>query len=352
MPPNMSVRIATPSPVSTRLTASMMSLRRCSTSSSGPMVTASICVCGPTTCSSAERNSTASRPCVTRTRPIMENSPRARGCAARKGGHHDHPKPECKGLSGNCGSCCIAVNAPATLRGRMGIERARDAVTLCRQACCGQTEVSVAGGNRRRRAPRKGIRAAATASRGSAIPADRRFGLVPAAGRRRPPRDRPPGRPPRPARRRPAGCRARAPRSGRPAPPPARTSSRPCAASSMGAVVADQPRERAAAPCCGGVEQRQRKPRFAASRTARGSARRGRRPARRRRGRSVRRRPSRRRQAHDEARAQHAGGSSGVGGAPVRFSAQMRPPWASTICLEIDRPRPEFWPKPWCGRSV
>src|SRR4051812_10640099 len=31
---------------------------------------------------------------------------------------------------------------------------------------------------------------------------------------------------------------------------------------------------------------------------------------------------------------------------PARFSAQMRPPCASMICLEIDRPRPEFWPKP------
>ena len=37
---------------------------------------------------------------------------------------------------------------------------------------------------------------------------------------------------------------------------------------------------------------------------------------------------------------------------PGRFSAQMRPPWASMICLEIDRPNPEFCPKPWCGRSV
>ena len=37
---------------------------------------------------------------------------------------------------------------------------------------------------------------------------------------------------------------------------------------------------------------------------------------------------------------------------PRRFSAQMRPPWASMICLEIDSPRPEFWPNPWCGRSV
>src|SRR5689334_10145492 len=67
VPPNMSVRIATPSPLSTRFTASMISRRRCSGSSSGPMVTASICCWGPTTCSRAERNSTASRPWVTST---------------------------------------------------------------------------------------------------------------------------------------------------------------------------------------------------------------------------------------------------------------------------------------------
>ena len=34
------------------------------------------------------------------------------------------------------------------------------------------------------------------------------------------------------------------------------------------------------------------------------------------------------------------------GSVTVRFSAQMRPPWASTICREMERPRPEFWPKP------
>ena len=33
------------------------------------------------------------------------------------------------------------------------------------------------------------------------------------------------------------------------------------------------------------------------------------------------------------------------------FSAQMTPPWASTICLEIDRPRPELLPKCVAGRS-
>src|SRR5262245_6240581 len=41
-----------------------------------------------------------------------------------------------------------------------------------------------------------------------------------------------------------------------------------------------------------------------------------------------------------------------AGEAWVRFSTQMRPPWASMICLEMDRPSPEFWPKAWCGRWV
>ena len=76
VPPNMSVRMATPSPVSTRLTASMMSLRHRSESSSAPIVTASICFCGPMTCSSAALNSSARRPWVTSTRPIIENSSR------------------------------------------------------------------------------------------------------------------------------------------------------------------------------------------------------------------------------------------------------------------------------------
>src|SRR3974390_2304573 len=87
VPPNMSVRMATPSPVSTRLTASRMFLRHCSTSSSGPMVTASIWRWGPTTCSSAERKSMARRPRGTTTRPISPNSPRALRCAARTGAH-------------------------------------------------------------------------------------------------------------------------------------------------------------------------------------------------------------------------------------------------------------------------
>ena len=37
-------------------------------------------------------------------------------------------------------------------------------------------------------------------------------------------------------------------------------------------------------------------------------------------------------------------GAAGLGSG--RFTAQIRPPCASTICREIDSPRPEFWPKP------
>ena len=44
---------------------------------------------------------------------------------------------------------------------------------------------------------------------------------------------------------------------------------------------------------------------------------------------------------------------SEVGSALVgrMFSAQITPPWASTICLEIDRPSPELLPKWLAGRS-
>src|SRR4051794_33633850 len=76
VPPNISVRMATPSPLSTRFTASIMSLRHRSESSSAPIVTASICFCGPMTCSSAALDSSARRPWVTSTRPIIGNSSR------------------------------------------------------------------------------------------------------------------------------------------------------------------------------------------------------------------------------------------------------------------------------------
>src|SRR5690606_5128753 len=71
VPPNMSVRMMTPAPVSARDTASTMSLRRFSISSSAPMQTVSKFCCGPTTCSTARRNSSARPPWVTRTIPIM-----------------------------------------------------------------------------------------------------------------------------------------------------------------------------------------------------------------------------------------------------------------------------------------
>src|SRR5437764_9983304 len=99
VPPNMSVRIATPSPLSTRLTASIMSLRQRSASSSAPIVTDSICFCGPITCSSAALNSSARRPWVTSTIPIIEDSSCRLGCTARKGHHVDHPRHRCKGGS-------------------------------------------------------------------------------------------------------------------------------------------------------------------------------------------------------------------------------------------------------------
>ena len=58
--PNISVRMMTPDPVSARATASTMSRRRCSMSSSAPIATVSKFCCSPTTCSTACRNSSAS----------------------------------------------------------------------------------------------------------------------------------------------------------------------------------------------------------------------------------------------------------------------------------------------------
>ena len=72
MPPNMSVRMTTPSPVSTRCTAATMSRRRCSMSSSGPIVIVSTCCLRTDDVLQAARNSVASRPCVTSTIPIID----------------------------------------------------------------------------------------------------------------------------------------------------------------------------------------------------------------------------------------------------------------------------------------
>jgi hypothetical protein len=51
-------------------------------------------------------------------------------------------------------------------------------------------------------------------------------------------------------------------------------------------------------------------------------------------------------------RAPRTRGSSVRPATVVRFSTRIVPPWASMICLEMDRPRPEFCPKPCSGRSV
>src|SRR5262245_15887134 len=90
VPPNMSVRRITPDPSPTASTAAMMSRRRCSMSSSGPMEIARMLGCRPTTCSVAATNSSANRPCVTRTRPIisppsrMARPPTARPSRSRR----------------------------------------------------------------------------------------------------------------------------------------------------------------------------------------------------------------------------------------------------------------------------
>jgi hypothetical protein len=53
------------------------------------------------------------------------------------------------------------------------------------------------------------------------------------------------------------------------------------------------------------------------------------------------------RQTDDEPRAQRLGHDVEIGGR--MFSAQITPPWASTICLEIARPRPEWLPNCFTG---
>ena len=74
VPPNMSVRTTTPAPSFTFSTLLSISLLHLSISSSGPMQTEAIFFWDPTTCSNALINSSASRPCVTSTRPIISSS--------------------------------------------------------------------------------------------------------------------------------------------------------------------------------------------------------------------------------------------------------------------------------------
>ena len=177
----------------------------------------------------------------------------------------------------------------------------------------------------------------------------------------RPRRGRRRGRRPRAARTAGGGCRARAPRSG------PRASRRPHQQAAMrgldvNAVVADEARERERSAFAG-ADQREREARLARSRRPRGSAPRARRRGPRRRGWSGNRHARAGRSLRSTAlhhiagrrttkRAPSTFGPSGPVATPMRFSARMRPPCASTIWREIERPRPEFWPKPWCGRSV
>src|SRR6185312_9825689 len=80
VPPNMSVRTITPSPVSQACACSRISPRRFSMSSSAPIQTTETHCCGPTTCSSAARNSRARLPWVTSTIPIIHPCPNYSPC--------------------------------------------------------------------------------------------------------------------------------------------------------------------------------------------------------------------------------------------------------------------------------
>src|SRR5690606_11433431 len=82
VPPNRSVRITAPPPLSTCLIALAISLRLASMSSWGPMQTVATSLCLPTTCSIAWTNSSANWPWVTRIMPIIW------GCSSRQGGSH------------------------------------------------------------------------------------------------------------------------------------------------------------------------------------------------------------------------------------------------------------------------
>ena len=103
VPPNMSVSTATPSPVSTRLIASMMSLRRCSTSSSGPMVTDFDLLLGADDV--FERGTELNGEPTVGNEDETDHEELLAGavlvCAARKGAHLDHPKCLGKALPAN-----------------------------------------------------------------------------------------------------------------------------------------------------------------------------------------------------------------------------------------------------------
>ena len=296
-------------------------------SSSGPIVIVSTCCCGPTTCSMAARNSIASRPCVTSTIPIIERLlQRAAGARSPhfvRCGEKCNPSitrvarcsvPSAAAESSACSrarSTRSASSGPARPSAGRSRPPASDIPLVAYRAACRAGRRH----NPRRAAPPR--RRRASASRRCRCPAPRRARRWPGAA---------------------------APRAGRPA-RRARTRSSPtrranaaarCAASTIRRASVDLPLPDGAADAA-----RRPRPRPRSWRGERPGGARSRRPPRAARDDGS---------AAPRKRAPTAAPRPGVG--PGRFSAQMRPRCASTIWREMDRPSPEFWPKPWSGRSV
>ncbi len=273
--------MATPSPLSTRLTASMMSLRRSSTSSSGPMVTASIWPLRTDDVLQG-RAELDSQPPVGHKHKTNHETPRGRV----PGAPHERVliltirSPSARGIFERyLSGCCIAV-AKAPCASRPALRVGDGATGNCIRSDVGSIKLSAPDRvpanlglvmvNRspirfRRRSrsdglesiavrlkvrsastPGKAARPDATASRGSLCHRfpDHCAWLLPAVARRPRPQDRPPSRPRRMAH---ASSRSRPTprdsRSGRPALRPAAPAAGRCGFE-MNPVVADQPRER------------------------------------------------------------------------------------------------------------
>ena len=112
----------------------------------------------------------------------------------------------------------------------------------------------------------------------------------------------------------------------------------------MDAIVGDQPREPQGSGARG-FKEFERKPGFSGS----GRSADQHRVRANQHGRGVHRRQRSRHHIAGRRTIKRAPVTVGVpsaSGGPIRFSTQMAPPCASTICLEIERPRPEFWPNP------
>ena len=153
--------------------------------------------------------------------------------------------------------------------------------------------------------------------------------------------------------RRAAGCRGRGFRSGRPAPAPGAPAAGRARLSTWARSSATS-RAKGSAPCAAALQQSPGQPRFAgagrpADQHGLGADQHGGGVDGRDRGSRAITSPA---GAPRSARRARAARSSPAGDAPCGSRPGCVPPCASTICLEIDRPSPEFWPKPWCGRSV